>query len=62
MGFEKNTINSFRKVREDIENLQHQISQLKQKVEDIDIALLKKEEKTADKSKRKKDKLKELHY
>ncbi|MDP3026628.1 MAG: hypothetical protein Q8N63_02890 [Nanoarchaeota archaeon] len=54
MSFEKNTINSFRKVREDIENLQHQISQLKQKVEDIDVALLKKEEKTATKSKNKK--------
>ena len=52
MNFEKNTINSFRKVREDIENLQHQISQLKQKIEDIDVALLKKEEKTANKSKK----------
>lgn len=54
MGFEKNTINSFKKVRNDIENLQHQISQLKQKVEDIDIVLLEKEGKTAKKSKKKK--------
>ena len=54
MSFEKNTINSFRKARQDIENLQHQISQLKQKVEDIDIVLLKKEEKTAKKAKTKK--------
>ena len=52
MSFEKNTINSFRKVREDIENLQHQISQLKQKVEDIDVVLLEKEGKTANKSKK----------
>ena len=50
MGFEKSTINSFRKVKADMENLQHQISQLKEKVEDIDIVLLEKEGKTAKKS------------
>lgn len=54
MSFEKNTINSFKKVREDIENLQHQISQVKQKVEDVDAVLLRKEGKTANKSKKKK--------
>lgn len=54
MSFERNTIKSFRKVKADIENLQHQISQIKQKVEDVDAVLLKKEGKTANKSKKKK--------
>ena len=56
MSFEKNTIKSFRKVREDIENLQHQISQLSQKVEDIDIVLLEKEGKDSKKKISKKKK------
>jgi len=43
MGFEENTINSFRKVKGDIESLQHQINELKQKIEDINLILLKKE-------------------
>ncbi len=43
MDFEKNTINSFKKVKGDIESLQHQISQLKEKIEDVDLILLKKE-------------------
>lgn len=50
MGFQKNIVISFRKVKADIENLQHQISQLKEKVEDIDIILLEKEGKTAKKT------------
>lgn len=43
MSFEKNVVKSFRKVRVEIENIQHQISELKQKVEDIDKVFLKKE-------------------
>ena len=54
MGFEDNTINSFKKVKGDIESLQHQISQLKQKQEDVDLILLKKEKKTKKESSKKK--------
>jgi len=43
---EEKIINSFRKVKKDIENLQHQISQLKEKQEDIAKLILKKEKKT----------------
>ena len=62
---EDNIARSFRKVREDIENLQHQISELKEKVEDIDRVLLEKEKnnkktvnpmKTAKKASKKKTK------
>ena len=49
MSFQNNVVNSFRKVRDEIENLQHQISGLKEKVEDIDKVLLKKEKKTVKK-------------
>jgi len=51
---EKRIINSFRKVKEDIENLQHQINQLKEKQEDIVGVIFKKETKSIKKSKKKK--------
>jgi len=51
---EKNIHKSFNKVKEDINNLQHQIFQLQEKVEDIKDVLLKKEKKTANESKKKK--------
>ena len=44
---------AFRKIREDMENLQHQILDIRQKVEDIDAVLLEKEAKTSKKSKKK---------
>ena len=54
MDFEDNTINSFKKVKGDIESLQHQISQLKEKIEDIDLILLKKEKEIVKTVKKKK--------
>ena len=45
MSFEDNTITSFRKVKSDIENLQNQISQLNEKINDIDYVILQKEKK-----------------
>jgi len=56
MGFEKNTINSFRKVKADIESLQLQISQLTQKIENINLP--RKEKKAAKKPSKKKAKKK----
>jgi len=47
--FETNVIRSFKEVKKEIENLQHQISELKQKVEDVDGLLLKKERTSANK-------------
>jgi flagellar biosynthesis chaperone FliJ len=52
-SIESNLRNSFKKVRSEIENLQHQISQLKQKVEDIDILLVEKEKKNVSIKKKK---------
>ena len=43
MGFQKNVVSSFRKVKDEVKNLQHQIFELKQKVEDVEKVLLKKE-------------------
>jgi hypothetical protein len=40
---EANVVKSFKKVRDEIENLQHQILELRQKVEDIDRVVLNKE-------------------
>ena len=45
MSFENNTKNSFKKVKSDIESLQHQISQLNEKINDIDYVILEKEKK-----------------
>ena len=56
MGFEDNTINSFKKVKGDIESLQHQISQLGEKIESIGLILLKKEKKKTAKKKSSKKK------
>jgi hypothetical protein len=56
MSFEDNTINSFKKVKGDIESLQHQISQLGEKIESIGLILLKKEKKKTAKKKSSKKK------
>ena len=48
---EVNIIKSFKKVRYEIDKLQHQILDLKQKVEDIDEVLLRKEKKSSGKKK-----------
>jgi len=49
MSFQNNVVKSFKKVKDEIENLQHQISELKEKVEDIDKIILNKEKKTVKK-------------
>tara|TARA_Y100000310_G_scaffold343302_1_gene450270 strand:- start:1101 stop:1295 length:195 start_codon:yes stop_codon:yes gene_type:complete len=54
MSFEDNTISSFKKVKGDIESLQHQISQLNEKINDIDYIILQKEKKKKVKKAKKK--------
>ncbi|MEK6935535.1 MAG: hypothetical protein AABW67_02015 [Nanoarchaeota archaeon] len=49
---ESNIVNSFKKVREDMENIQHQISELKENIQDVDWVLFKKEKKNFGKSKK----------
>lgn len=53
---EKNISNSFKKVKQDMDNIQHQIFELKQKVEDIDMILLHKEKKKIKKRNQEKNK------
>jgi hypothetical protein len=50
---ESNLRKSFKRVRDEVENLQHQILELKQKVEDIDNIVLEKEKKAASPKKKK---------
>ena len=45
MGFQKNVVVSFRSVKNEVKNLQHQIFELNQKMEDVEKVLLKKEKK-----------------
>jgi len=54
MGFEKNVVGSFRKVKDEMDNLQHQVFELKQKLEDVEKVLLKKEKKGVKRTVRKK--------
>lgn len=50
---EINISKAFKKVKQDMDSLQHQIFELKQKVEDVDIILLHREKKKMKKTKKK---------